>query len=62
MQPQKLGKGKPICDLILQLLVAEVEESLDDQSLEHQNHIQRFASSEAFALGLAHSIGQNRAK
>jgi hypothetical protein len=29
MKPEKAGKGKPFGDLILQLLVAEIEEALN---------------------------------
>jgi hypothetical protein len=39
------------------LLVAEVEEPLDDQSFKHQNHLQGFASGGAFPLGLAQGLG-----
>jgi hypothetical protein len=62
MKPQKTGEGKPVSDLILQLLVAEVEEALNDQRLEHQNHIQGFAPGRTFALRFAQSLCQNGAK
>jgi hypothetical protein len=62
MQTQKPGEGKTIYELILQLLVAEVKKSLDDQSLEHKDHIQGFAPSRSFPLGLAQGISQNETK
>ncbi len=60
MQPQKPGRGKPVRDLIRQLLVTEVEESLNFQRLEI--YIQWFAPGGDFPLGLAQDFGQNGAK
>jgi hypothetical protein len=52
MKPEKASEGKPVGDLILQLLVAEIEEALNNQGLEHQNHIQRLAPAGLFRSAL----------
>jgi hypothetical protein len=62
MKPEKAGKGKPVGDLILQLLVAEIEQALNNQGLEHQNHIQRLAPCRTFPIRFAQSLSQNRTK
>jgi hypothetical protein len=62
VKPEKAGERKPIRDLKLQLLVAEVEKSLNNQGLEHENHIQRLAPSGAFALCLPQGFGQKSTK
>ena len=62
MKAQKAGERQSVGDLILELLVTEIEEALNDQGFEHQNHIQRLAPSRAFALRVSKSLGQNGTK
>jgi hypothetical protein len=62
MKPKKAGEGKSVGALILQLLVAEIEEAFNNQGLEHQNHIQRLATGRTFPLRLAQSLSQNGTK
>ena len=62
MKPEKAGEGKPIRNLELQLLVADIEETFDNKSFEHENHIQRLAPGRAFAIRVAQGIGQNGTK
>lgn len=56
MKPEKACEGKPVGDLIFQLLVAEVEEALNNQGFEHQNHIQRFATGRTLSVRFAQSL------
>jgi hypothetical protein len=44
------------------LLVAEVKEALNNQGLEHQNHIQWLAPGRTFPIRFAQSLSQNRTK
>jgi len=47
-QPEKPHEGQPVANLIFDLVIRKVVKRAQDQRLEHQNRVQRPASSAGF--------------